>query len=136
MKTSMSIIIFFVAFLSISSISSIPLAKNPVVFYRTKDPVETCIKRNIAKSFPPPPSTNTKISDAENIIIDSFCRDELRTVMYFLKANQRFPVYYVEALCDIFGWDEEKVKQYVIKNWLHHSKKLLNGLKCTFSIKK
>ncbi|CAN6814782.1 unnamed protein product [Brassica oleracea var. botrytis] len=35
-----------------------------------------------------------------------------------------------EALCNIFGDDEKKVKVYVTKTWLNHSKKLLNSLTC------
>lgn len=119
MKTSMNIIIFFVAFLSISAIS---LAK--------KSPVEACIRRNIAQSLSPSPSNNPKSSPFE-AIEDNFCRDEGRIVMYFLKVNGKFPHYYVKALCNVFEDDDTKVKQYVLTKWLRHSKELIDSLSCT-----
>ena len=51
--------------------------------------------------------------------------------MYFLRLKRKFPPYYIEALCNVFGSDEKKVKEYVTTNWLNHSKKLLNSLTCT-----
>ncbi|CAA7043198.1 unnamed protein product [Microthlaspi erraticum] len=117
MKTSMSIIIFFVAVLSISTLS---LAK--------KSPVEACIRRNIAESLSPSPSTNPITSDSE--LSDDVCRDEGRIITYFLKLNGTFPTYYVKALCKVFGDDEESVKQYVTDKWLNHSEKVLDSLTC------
>ncbi|EOA15422.1 hypothetical protein CARUB_v10007751mg [Capsella rubella] len=105
MKTSMSIIIiFFVAFLSITTISLAKMSN-----------VEDCIRRNIAHVETPE---------------DMFCRDEGRIVMYFLKLNGTFPHYYVKALCNVFGNDDMKVKQYVLEKWLNLSKKLIDSLSC------
>ncbi|KAL1216812.1 hypothetical protein V5N11_025303 [Cardamine amara subsp. amara] len=118
MKTSMSIIIFFVTFLSTSAIS---LAK--------KSPVEACIRRNIAQSLSPSPSNKSKF-DRFEVIEDDVCRDEGRIIMYFLKMNGKFPHYYVKALCNVFGNDETKMKLYVITRWLNHSKKLIHSLSC------
>ncbi|WZZ00307.1 hypothetical protein YC2023_072635 [Brassica napus] len=58
------------------------------------------------------------------------CRDETRIIMFFLKMNGKFPTYYVEALCNIFGGDDKKVKNYVMMKWLDHSEKLINSLTC------
>lgn len=117
MKTSMSIIIFFVAVLSISTLS-----------FAKKSPVEACIRRNIAQSLSLPPSSKPTTSDSE--VSDDVCRDEGRIIMYFLKLNGKFPPYYVKALCKVFGDDEENVKEYVTDKWLNHSEKLLDSLTC------
>ncbi|WZZ00308.1 hypothetical protein YC2023_072636 [Brassica napus] len=113
MKTSKSSVVFFVVILSISAIS---LAK--------QSSLEACIRSNIARSLSPP----SKTSNFE--VSDELCRDEARAIMYYLRLNKEFPPYYVQALCNIFGDDENKVKVYVTKTWLNHSKKLLNSLTC------
>ncbi|KAJ4884167.1 hypothetical protein Rs2_34260 [Raphanus sativus] len=115
MNTSMSTIVFFVVLLSISAIS---LAK--------QSPLEDCIRRNIARSLSPPSSNKPDFD-----VSDELCRDETRTIMYFLRLNGNFPPYYVETLCNVFGSDEKKVKGYVTTRWLNHSKKLLDSLTCT-----
>lgn len=51
--------------------------------------------------------------------------------MYFLQVNGKFPPYYVEALCNVFGHDEETVKVYVITKCLDQSKKLIDSLACS-----
>ncbi|KAJ4897527.1 hypothetical protein Rs2_24321 [Raphanus sativus] len=114
MKTSMSTIVFYLVILSISAIS---LAK--------QSPLEACIRKSIARSLSPP----SKTSSFE--VSDELCRDETRAIMFFLKLNKgEFPTYYVQTLCKIFGHDEKKVKAYVTKTWLNHSKKLLDSLTC------
>lgn len=124
MKTSMSIIFFF--FVLVLPISAISLA--------FKSPVEACIRRNVAQSLSP--SSNKSKPSPSDIIVDQFCREESRIVMYFLKLNGKFPPYYVNALCKIFVGDDKKVKEYVMQKWLKSSKKLINSLSCTsFSIK-
>ncbi|KAG2322146.1 hypothetical protein Bca52824_015359 [Brassica carinata] len=116
MNTSMSTIVFsFVVLLSISAIS---LAK--------QSPLEACIRKNIARSLSPPPSNKPDFD-----VSDELCRDETRTIMIFLRLNGEFPPYYVEALCNVFGSDKKKVKEYVTTRWLNHSKKLLHSLTCT-----
>ena len=37
----------------------------------------------------------------------------------------------LEAMCNIFENDENKVKEFATTKWLNHSKKLLNSLTCT-----
>ncbi|RID58822.1 hypothetical protein BRARA_F02090, partial [Brassica rapa] len=98
MKTSKSSVVFFVVILSISAIS---LAK--------QSSLEACIRSNIARSLSPP----SKTSNFE--VSDELCRDEARAIMYYLRLNKEFPPYYVQALCIIFGDDENKVKVYVTK---------------------
>ncbi|ESQ27767.1 hypothetical protein EUTSA_v10019436mg, partial [Eutrema salsugineum] len=93
-----------------------------------KSPVEACIRRNIAQSLSPSPSNKPKTSPFD--MEDELCRDETRIIMYFLKLNGKFPPYYVKALCNIFGDDEMKVKEYVTTKWLNHSKNLINSLTC------
>ncbi|XP_010434315.1 PREDICTED: uncharacterized protein LOC104718292 [Camelina sativa] len=119
MKTSMSIvIIFFVTFLSIITIS---LAK--------QSPLEDCIRRNIARSLPPSPMNKPKTPPSD-AMEDNICRDEGRIIVYYVKVNGKFPQYYVKALCNVFGDDDGKVKQYVLEKWLNHSKKLIDSLSC------
>ncbi|CAN8276090.1 unnamed protein product [Cochlearia groenlandica] len=118
MKTSINTIFYF--FVVILSISSISLAK--------KTNVESCIARNIAQSISLSPSPSIKPETFYSE--DEYCREEARIIMYFLKLNGKFPSYYVEALCNVLGDDEKKVKEYVTKKWLNHSKKLINSLAC------
>ncbi|CAH2067174.1 unnamed protein product [Thlaspi arvense] len=117
MKASMSIIIFFAVVLCISAIS---LAK--------MSPEEACIRKNIGQSLSPSPSNETDTTHFE--VADEICRDETRIIMYFLKLNGKFPPYYVRALCNVFGNDVNKLKEYVTKKWLNHSEKLINSLTC------
>ncbi|ESQ27768.1 hypothetical protein EUTSA_v10019576mg, partial [Eutrema salsugineum] len=119
MKTSMKTISFLVVVLSISAIS---LAE--------KSPVEICIRRNIAQSLSPSPSNKPTITYSQFDLVDELCRDETRIIMYFLKLNGKFPTYYVKALCNVFGHDENLVREYVTEKWLNHSKKLMDSLTC------
>lgn len=113
----MRTIVFFVVIVSVSAIS---LAK--------QSPLEDCIRRNIVRSLSPP----SKKNESSNFeVSEELCRDESRTIMYFLRLKRKFPPYYIEALCNVFGSDEKKVKEYVTTNCLNHSKKLLNSLTCT-----
>ncbi|CAN6802099.1 unnamed protein product [Brassica oleracea] len=38
--------------------------------------------------------------------------------MYFLRLKRKFPPYYIEALCNVFGSDEKKVKEYKVKAYV------------------
>ncbi|CAN7129238.1 unnamed protein product [Brassica rapa subsp. narinosa] len=50
---------------------------------------------------------------------DQLCRDETRVIMYFLEMNGKFPTYYVEVLCNVFGDNEKKVKATLLGNgWI------------------
>lgn len=113
----MSTIVFFVVVLSISAVS---LAK--------ESPVETCMRRTTTQS--PTPSPSDKSTSPNLKLEDELCKDETRIVMYFLELNGRFPRYYLKAMCNVFGNDETKVKDYVTAKWLDHSEKLLSSLAC------
>lgn len=117
MKTSVSTIVFFLVALSISAIS---LAK--------ESPVEGCIRKNIGQAITPSPSDKPTTSNLK--LGDQLCKDETRIVMYFLKRKGKFPRYYLKAMCNVFGNDETKVKDYVSTKWLNHSEKLLSSLSC------
>ncbi|RID55008.1 hypothetical protein BRARA_G02292 [Brassica rapa] len=126
MKTSMRTIVFFVVIVSVSAIS---LAK--------QSPLEDCIRRNIVRSLSPPSKKNESSNFENNpdtshfdVMRDQLCRHETRVIMHFLEMNGKFPTYYVEALYNVFGGDEKKVKVYVIRKWLDHSKKLVDSLTC------
>ncbi|XP_010477030.1 PREDICTED: uncharacterized protein LOC104756187 [Camelina sativa] len=113
MKTSMSIIIvFFVTFLVISASSL--------------NPEETCIQRDIDRSQPPSFSLEPKKS-----MMDTLCRDMARFVMFSVRITGKFPSRYVKAMCNVFGNDEKKVKEYVLKRWLGGSK-FVSSLSCSF----
>ncbi|CAF2061212.1 unnamed protein product [Brassica oleracea] len=100
---------------------------------KNKSYVEVCIRRNVALSLSPSPSINPNTSHFD-VMRDQLCRDETRVIMYFLEMNGKFPTYYVEVLCNVFGDNEKKVKAYVkayvIRKWLDHSKKLVDSLTC------
>ncbi|KAL0701690.1 hypothetical protein Bca4012_057812 [Brassica carinata] len=96
-----------------------------------KSPLETCIKRNKDLSLSLSRKTKVYHLDVVDIIGDDYCRDATRDVLYFLKLNGEFPAYYVQALCNIFQDEEKKVKEYVMKNWLDHSEKLIDSLSCS-----
>lgn len=118
MKTSMSIIVvfFIVTFLAISAASL--------------SPEETCIRRNINRSQAPSSSLEPKTSVFDSLV-DKLCRDTGRAVMFYVRINGNFPSHYVKAMCNVFGDDEKKVKEYVLKKWLGGSK-LVSNLSCDF----
>ncbi|KAH0919316.1 hypothetical protein HID58_026976 [Brassica napus] len=87
-------------------------------------------KRRVALSLSPSPSKNNPDTSHFDVMRDQLCRHETRVIMHFLEMNGKFPTYYVEALYNVFGGDEKKVKVYVIRKWLDHSKKLVDSLTC------
>ncbi|KAJ0248892.1 hypothetical protein HA466_0144710 [Hirschfeldia incana] len=105
---------------------SLTCMRRTTLVTKIKSPVEDCIRRKMVRSLSPSPS-NTSHFD---VMKDRLCKDETRIIMIFLKMNGKFPDYYVEALCNIFGDDDKKVKDYVMKKWLDHSEKLINSLTC------
>ncbi|KAL1212644.1 hypothetical protein V5N11_021204 [Cardamine amara subsp. amara] len=121
MKTSTSIIIlFFVTFFAISVAS----------MAGTINPEEACIRRNIARSQPPTPSSSAEPMRSKlDILVDQFCRDGSRAVMFFVRLKGKFPSHYVKALCNVFENDEKKVKNYVVERWMGCSK-LATALTC------
>ncbi|KAJ4873364.1 hypothetical protein Rs2_44969 [Raphanus sativus] len=110
-------------------LNSLTCVKRTMMVIKDKSPVETCIRRNIAQSLSPSPS-NSLITSHNDVMEDQLCRDETRVIMYFLKKNRKFPTYYVEALCNVFGDDEKEVKEYIITKLLNHLKKLIDSLAC------
>ncbi|KAG7654742.1 hypothetical protein ISN44_As01g018890 [Arabidopsis suecica] len=117
MKSSMSIIVFL--FVTIFTISASSL-----------NPEETCIQRNINRSQPPSSSLEPKTSKFD-FLVDKLCRDMARAVMFSVRITGKFPSHYVKAMCNVFGNDEKKVKEYVVKKWLGGSK-LVSSLSCAF----
>ncbi|XP_056865010.1 uncharacterized protein LOC108812054 [Raphanus sativus] len=117
MKVSMSIIVvlFFATFVAISTASS----------------HETCIRRNIDRSQPPSSSVETKMLPIFVSLAEKICRDIARAVMFHVKITGKFPSHYVKAMCNVFGDDEKKVKEYVEKIWLA-APKLVSSLSCVF----
>ncbi|KAG7557848.1 hypothetical protein ISN44_As11g037910 [Arabidopsis suecica] len=120
MKTSMSIlvVVFFATFLAIS-------AAPPL------NPQEACIRRNINRSQPPSSSLEHKTSSIFDSLRDNLCRDMARAVMFYVRITGKFPAHYVKAMCNVFGNDEKKVKEYVMEKWLGGSK-LLSNVSCAF----
>ncbi|KAF3525969.1 hypothetical protein F2Q69_00050392 [Brassica cretica] len=59
--------------------------------------------------------TNTHMMWDVNIMRDQLCRHETRVIMHFLEMNGKFPTFYVETLCNVFGGDEKKVKVYRLR---------------------
>ncbi|XP_010422559.1 PREDICTED: uncharacterized protein LOC104707825 [Camelina sativa] len=116
MKTSMSIVVvfFFVAFYAISAASL--------------NPEETCIRRNMDRSRPPSSSLEPNKSMFDSLR-DTLCRDMGRAVMFYVRINGKFPSHYVKAMCNVFGNDEKKVKEYVMEKWLGGSK-LVSNISC------
>ena len=106
-------------------LNSLTCMRRTTLVTKIKSPVEDCIRRKIAPSLSPSPSHTSHF----DVMKDQLCRDQTRIIM-FLKMNGKFPTYYVEALCNIFGGDDKKVKNYVMKKWLDHSEKLINSLTC------
>lgn len=50
-----------------------------------------------------------------------------------MRITGKFPSQYVEAMCNVFGDDEKKVKEYVEKIWLGlGGPKLVSSLSCVF----
>ncbi|CAL9233243.1 unnamed protein product [Arabidopsis halleri] len=119
MKTSMGIlvVVFFATFLAIS-------AAPPL------NPQEACIRRNINRSQPPSSSLEHKTSIFDSLR-DNLCRDMARAVMFYVRITGKFPAHYVKAMCNVFGNDEKKVKEYVMEKWLGGSK-LLSNVSCAF----
>ncbi|CAN8234923.1 unnamed protein product [Cochlearia groenlandica] len=107
-------------------INSLTCLKTSVLVTK-ESPLEACIRRNIAQSLSP----SSPLNKAETSYLEEeYCKEEAKIVMYFLKVNGKFPSYYVEALCNVFVQEEEKVKEYVMKNWLDLSTELINTLSC------
>lgn len=97
-----------------------------------KSPLETCIKRNTDEYITLPLSKETKYHlEVVDIIGDDYCRDAARDILYFLELHGKFPPYYVQALCNVFQDEEKKVKEYIMKNWLYRSGKLIDSLSCS-----
>ncbi|EOA19301.1 hypothetical protein CARUB_v10002271mg [Capsella rubella] len=119
MKTSMSIIVFFVTFIAVSVAS----------MAETINPEEACIRQNIARSQPPSLSAESTERPKFYFLADQFCREASRVVMFYVRLNGKFPSYYVKTLCDVFGNDEKKVKEYVVTRWVGFSK-LASALTC------
>ncbi|CAF1926607.1 BnaC05g14160D [Brassica napus] len=119
MKVSISIIVvlFFATFVAISAAPS----------------HETCIRRNIDRSQPPSSSLETKTASRFITLAEMICRDMARSVMFHVRITGKFPSQYVEAMCNVFGDDEKKVKEYVEKIWLGlGGPKLVSSLSCVF----
>ncbi|KAJ0257306.1 Transmembrane protein [Hirschfeldia incana] len=119
MKVSMSIVVilFFATFLTISAISS----------------HETCIRRNIDTSQPPSPPQETKTASIFISLAEKICRDMARAVMFRVRITGKFPSQYVKAMCNVFGNDEKKAKEYVEKIWLGGPMQLLvSSVSCVF----
>ncbi|EOA22756.1 hypothetical protein CARUB_v10003468mg [Capsella rubella] len=114
MKPSMSIVVvvFFVTFQAISAFN----------------PEETCIRRNIDRSQAPKSSLEPKTPMFDSLR-DTFCRDMARAVMFYVRITGKLPSHYVKAMCNVFGNDEKKVKEYVMDKWLGGSK-LVSNLSC------
>lgn len=119
MKTSMSIIVvFFFLTLAISAASL--------------SPEETCIRRNINRSQSQAPRSSLELKTSTmDSLVEKLCRDTARVVMFSVRITGKLPSYYVKAMCNVFGNDEKKVKEYVLKNWLGGSK-LVSSLSCAF----
>ncbi|EOA36396.1 hypothetical protein CARUB_v10010836mg [Capsella rubella] len=118
MKTSMSmIIIFFVTFFAISASSL--------------NPEEDCIQRNIDRSQPPSLSLEPPKTSKVEAVVDKLCGDMARAVMFSVRITGKFPSHYVKSMCNVFGNDDKKVKEYVVKKWLGGSK-LASSLSCAF----
>ncbi|KAJ0255755.1 hypothetical protein HA466_0088130 [Hirschfeldia incana] len=98
-----------------------------------KSPLETCIRRNNDEPSPLSLSRKKKVYhlDVVDIIGDDYCRDAARDILNFLELSGEFPPYYVQALCNVFEDEEKKVKEYVMKNWLYQSGKLIDSLSCS-----
>ncbi|CDY26156.1 BnaA06g12610D [Brassica napus] len=119
MKVSISIIVvlFFATSVAISAAPS----------------HETCIRRNIDRSQPPSSSLETKTASRFITLAEMICRDMARSVMFHVRITGKFPSQYVEAMCNVFGDDEKKVKEYVEKIWLGlGGPKLVSSLSCVF----
>ncbi|KAF8081335.1 hypothetical protein N665_0891s0011 [Sinapis alba] len=115
MTMSIVVVLFFATFFAISTASS----------------HETCIRRNIDRSQPPSSSLETKTSSIFISLAEKICRDMARAVMFHVKITGKFPSHYVKAMCNVFGDDEKKVKEYVKKIWLA-GPKLVSSLSCVF----
>ncbi|XP_010495499.1 PREDICTED: uncharacterized protein LOC104772600 [Camelina sativa] len=119
MKTSMSIIVFFVTFIAVFVAS----------MAETINREEDCIRRNIARSQQPSLSAEPTKRSTFYFLADQFCRKASRVIMFYVRLNGKFPSYYVKTLCNVFGNDDKKVKEYVVERWVEYSK-LASALTC------
>ncbi|CAN8304833.1 unnamed protein product [Cochlearia groenlandica] len=126
MKISMNIIIVFFFFVTCLAITASSSSNE-----------ETCIRRNINRFRSQAPKssleTTKKPSPMYDSLVNSLCRDTSRAVMFYVRIHGKFPSNYVKAMCNVFGDDVKKVKEYVVTNWLLlGGSKLVSSLSCDF----
>ncbi|MED6127691.1 hypothetical protein PIB30_090442 [Stylosanthes scabra] len=100
--------------------------------YGATHPIEHCLRKAI--NPPPPPSPTASTSDLK--LMDFFrvlCRDSFRHVSHDVQVTGKLPSQYMEALCNIYGDDQEKVEGFVNSAFFNykHPQELMNGETCS-----
>ncbi|MED6217817.1 hypothetical protein PIB30_021111 [Stylosanthes scabra] len=86
--------------------------------YEAPYPIEHCLRKAI---YPPPPPSR------------ALCRDSFRRISHDVRATGKLPSQYMEALCNIYGDDQEKVEGFVNSAFFNYKnpQELMNGETCS-----
>ncbi|MED6127692.1 hypothetical protein PIB30_090443 [Stylosanthes scabra] len=84
--------------------------------------IEHCLKMKISS---PAPATKRyqKMLDFGRVV----CRDQFRIVGFSIRSRGKLPKHYLEALCNIYGDDQQKVNGYVKDNFFGYKPQELIG---------
>ncbi|KAL1363797.1 hypothetical protein AAHE18_03G172100 [Arachis hypogaea] len=125
MSSSKFIIILLVLIMSIMMMPRVPAIT--VVTHS----IEHCLRKVINPPSPLPltaTKSELKLLDFSRIL----CRDSFRRVSHYVKVMEKLPLQYMEALCNIYDDDQEKVETFVNGAFFNYNtQELMNGETCS-----
>ena len=99
---------------------------SPILSVLARSSTERCLRLRFSPP-PPPPAGSPPWFDYRNVA----CKDIFRAEAYYLRETGKLSFDYLEALCNIFGDNEEKVECYIRKYFPNYDvKRLMDGNSC------
>ncbi|RYR23472.1 hypothetical protein HN873_041460 [Arachis hypogaea] len=122
----------FIIILLMLIMSMMMMPRVPTMTAAATHPIEHCLLRKAINPPSPPPPTATK---SELKLLDFsrvLCRDSFRRVSHYVKIMEKLPLQYMEALCNIYDDDQEKVESFVNGAFFNYNtQELMNGETCS-----